>query len=304
MQVPIVKINHKKIKARGVELYLKREDMLHPHISGNKIRKLKYNLQQAQLEQKDTLLTFGGAFSNHIFAMAAAGNEYGFKTIGILRGEEHQPLNPTLKFAVAQGMQLEYFSREKYRRKYEPEIINALRSTYGNFYLVPEGGTNRLALPGCTEIWQDLGQSYDFLCVPVGTGGTLAGLISGIPAGTKVVGFPVLKGGEYLVSDIEMLLEEVGQQPSVCKDKWQLITNYHFGGYARFNQNLIDFINAFKIDFDIPLDPIYTGKMMFGIMDLIEKDFFPEGSNILALHTGGLQGIAGFNQRFGNLIEV
>lgn len=303
MPVPIEKISNEMTLTHRVELFLKREDLLHPYISGNKLRKLKYNLIRAKEEGKDTLLTFGGAYSNHIFAVAAAGKEYGFYTIGIIRGEAYQPLNPTLQFAVDQGMHLHYLSREKYRTKYSPEVLHELQKLFGNFYLVPEGGTNMLALPGCAEIWEDLQETYDFICTPVGTGGTLAGLVSQASKGSKILGFPVLKGGEYLLTEIEDLLRKDGTDPVQMQSQWQLIADYHFGGYAKFNQELIDFINQFKKEYNIPLDPIYTGKMMYGIFDLMSQGFFQPGSKILALHTGGLQGIAGFNQRFGALVR-
>ncbi|MGK7396076.1 MAG: 1-aminocyclopropane-1-carboxylate deaminase/D-cysteine desulfhydrase [Candidatus Cyclobacteriaceae bacterium M3_2C_046] len=303
MAVPIIKLSNEITRRYQVELFLKREDLLHPLISGNKVRKLKYNILQAKKEQKTSLLTFGGAYSNHIFAVAAAGQEFGFKTIGIIRGEAYQPLNPTLQFALDNGMHLHYFSRQQYRQKYHPQVIESLEEQFGNFYLVPEGGSNRLALPGCAEIWQELEQNFDFLCTPVGTGGTLAGLISGNQSATRLLGFPVLKGGEYLKEEIEKLLLESGKNPISLRSQWQLITNYHLGGYAKFNTELIDFINNFKATFGVPLDPVYTGKMMFAIFDLIKNRYFLPGTKILALHTGGLQGIAGFNQRFGDLIR-
>ena len=303
MAVPIIEISNEITRQYQVELFIKREDLLHPLISGNKIRKLKYNILQANKEQKDTILTFGGAYSNHIFAVAAAGQEFGIKTVGIIRGESYQSLNPTLQFAVDSGMHLHYFNREQYRQKYQPQTIENLKEHFGNFYLVPEGGSNRLALPGCAEIWHELEQDYDFLCTPVGTGGTLAGLITGNQSVTRLLGFPVLKGGEYLKKEIEKLLLESCKKPEMFRNQWQLITNYHLGGYARFNTELIHFINNFKSTFGIPLDPVYTGKMMYAIFDLIKNEFFQPGTKILALHTGGLQGIAGFNQRFGDLIR-
>ncbi|MFW5760875.1 MAG: 1-aminocyclopropane-1-carboxylate deaminase/D-cysteine desulfhydrase [Cyclobacteriaceae bacterium] len=301
--MPLQKISHPIIEDQKVKFYLKREDLLHPYISGNKIRKLKYNLQQAKLENKEILLTFGGAYSNHIFALAAAGKEGGFKTIGVIRGEAYHPLNPTLQFAVDQGMQLHFLTRQQYHLKDDPQILQQLQAIYGDYYLVPEGGSNRFAIPGCAEIWEDLHEEFNFISTPVGTGGTLAGLLAGKPANVNLLGFPVLKNGEYLVAKIENLLQESGYIPTKLRPHWQLIHDYHFGGYAKFSKQLIDFINAFKVEQGVSLDPVYTGKMMFGLFDLIREGYFPKGSKILALHTGGLQGIAGFNQRFGHLIH-
>ncbi len=275
-----------------VELTIKREDKIHPHISGNKYRKLKYNLITAipKLREQnfDTLLTFGGAFSNHIAATAAAGMEFGFKTIGIIRGEElvHKISdNPTLTFAKECGMQFKFISREDYRKKNEPEFLLLLYNEFGNFYELPEGGTNELAIKGCEEILTDEDAIFDYVCVPVGTGGTILGLINSAKNHQKILGFPALKG-DFLQREIKSL---------TTKNNWELITDYHFGGYGKINSELITFINQFKEGTSIPLDPVYTGKMFFGIVDLISKGYFKKSSKILAIHTGGLQGIKGMN---------
>ena len=272
----------------NISLYIKREDLLHPHISGNKFRKLKYNLEQAKSENKETLLTFGGAFSNHILAVAAAGKEQGFKTIGIIRGEELKATileNPTLKKAQDFGMVFEFVDREIYREKKSPKFIRLLAEKFGDFYLIPEGGTNDLAVKGCEEILTVTDEKFDYICCAVGTGGTLSGLINCSKDGQQVLGFPVLKG-DFLREDICKF---------VSGSNWDLITEYHFGGYAKVSEELILFINEFYQKYKIPLDPIYTGKMMFGVMDLINKNYFPENSKILVIHTGGIQGIAGMN---------
>ncbi len=271
-----------------ISLTIKREDLIHPFVSGNKFRKLKYNLLQAKAENKTTLLTFGGAFSNHIAAVAYAGKEQGFKTIGIIRGEEILDKiddNPTLKFAQENGMQFEFVTREDYRHKSEASFIEKLKDKFGDFYLVPEGGTNELAVKGCEEILTDEDAVFDYVCCAVGTGGTISGLINSALSHQKVLGFPALKG-DFLTDEIRIFAK---------KDNWNLISDYHFGGYGKINLELIEFINTFFEENKVPLDPIYTGKMVFGVIDLIHKNYFPAGSKILLIHTGGLQGIDGMN---------
>jgi len=273
---------------RDIELTIKREDKIHLHISGNKYRKLKYNLIAAKQKNFDTLLTFGGAYSNHIAATASAGKEFGFKTIGVIRGEELAEKifsNPTLTFAQKCGMKFKFVSRDLYRKKTESEFLTDLRNEFGNFYGLPEGGTNELAIKGCEEILTNQDKIFNFVCVPVGTGGTISGLINSANENQKILGFPALKG-DFLRKEISLF---------TSKDQWSLITNYHFGGYGKINSELITFINQFKQETKIPLDPVYTGKMLFGIVDLIRKGYFKNGSKILAIHTGGLQGISGMN---------
>ncbi len=270
-------------------LYVKREDLLHPFVSGNKLRKLKYNIQEAVKQQKTTLLTFGGAYSNHISATAAAGKELSIKTIGIIRGEELSGKiaeNPTLSFAKKCGMELYFISRADYRKKSEPDFITELKKRHGSFYLVPEGGTNKLAVKGCEEILTKSDIAYDYICTAVGTGGTIAGLIESSKPHQIILGFSALKG-TFQKSEIEKY---------TSNKNYQLIDEYCFGGYAKIDVKLIRFINEFKDKTGVQLDPVYTGKMFFGIMDLIEKNYFKENSSILAIHTGGLQGISGMNQ--------
>lgn len=276
----------------GVEIHLLREDLIHPQVSGNKFRKLKFNLLEAKKQQCDTLLTFGGAFSNHIAATAAAGNLCGFKTVGIIRGEELYTKiadNPTLLFAEKKGMSLFFVDRETYRIKHEADFQNHLLEKFGNAYILPEGGTNDLAVSGCEEMLHDACQHFDFIAVAVGTGGTISGLINSCEAHQKVMGFPALKG-DFLSKDIRKFVTNK-------EKKWALVSDYHFGGYAKLDASLIRFINRFKAETEIPLDPIYTGKMMFGLVDMIKRIRIPEGSKILAVHTGGLQGIEGMNQK-------
>ncbi len=283
------------LKEKKVQLFLKREDEIHPIVSGNKFRKLHYNIAAAIAQGKDTLLTFGGAFSNHIAATAFAGKQQGLKTIGIIRGDElgenlAETLrnNATLHAAHAQGMQLFFVSRTQYREKNSPSFLQYIHATFGEVYLVPEGGTNSLAVLGCEEILTAKDQDFNYICCAVGTGGTIAGLINSAKEQQEVLGFPALKG-DFLSKEITPYLKG-----NVC---WSLQNDYHFGGYAKYNSALIDFLNDIKTATGISLEPIYTGKMMFGILDLVAQDYFPKGSKILAIHTGGLQGIAGINKQ-------
>lgn len=278
---------------KGISVVIKREDLIHPFVSGNKYRKLKYNLRQAKAEKQTTLLTFGGAFSNHIAAVAYAGKENGFETIGVIRGEELATKiesNPTLKFAQECGMQFEFVSREAYRLKTEAFFLKQLEHKFGSFYLVPEGGTNALAIQGCEEILTEEDAVFDYIGCAIGTGGTISGIINSTLSHQKVLGFPALKG--------DFLQEEI--RNFVQNENWELISDYHFGGYGKVNAELIDYINRFLEETQIPLDPVYTGKMVFGIMDLIEKNYFPENTKILVIHTGGLQGIQGMNLKLKN----
>ena len=257
-------------------------------MSGNKFRKLKYNLLDAEKGAHETILTFGGAFSNHIAAVAYAGKEKGFNTIGVIRGEELDAKiaeNPTLSFAKNCGMQLEFISRESYRTKNEPSFLKELKEQFGAFYYIPEGGTNALAIMGCEEILTLADSEFDYICCSVGTGGTIAGIINSALPHQKVLGFPALKG--------DFLNDEIRNFTS--KNNWELIPDYHFGGYAKVDEVLIQFINQFYVENQIALDPIYTGKMVYGVIDLIQKNYFQADSKILLVHTGGLQGISGMN---------
>ena len=280
---PVQEIKDPILDRAGVRLLIKREDLNHPLISGNKWWKLKYNLAEAKRQNHKTLLTFGGAYSNHIFATAAAADESGFESIGIIRGEETLPLNETLSFTKMKGMQLHYVSREAYRNKSNPEFIDTLRDRFGDFYLIPEGGTNQFAVDGVTEFARTLGDDFDYVCTPVGTGGTLAGLISGLPADKTILGFSSLKGGEFLKQEVNLWL-------TAPSNNWSIVTDYHFGGYAKITSDLIAFQGKLVVDQHILFDLIYGSKMMFGIFNLIENNFFRAGSTILAIHTGGLQG--------------
>ncbi len=273
----------------NIELFIKREDQLHSIISGNKLRKLKYNLEEAKRQNKSCLLTFGGAFSNHILAVAGAGNEFGFATIGIIRGEELEHKiseNPTLLRAQDLGMKFHFVTRSQYRNKEEVTFLDSLKNKFGDFYLVPEGGTNSFAIKGCEEILTASDKSFfTHITCAVGTGGTISGIINSSIEKQQIIGFSSLKGA--FLSDVI--------RNFVNKTNWNIIEDYHFGGYGKINDELVSFLNLFYNHTSIPLDPVYTGKMVFGVMDLINKGYFLPNSKILMIHTGGLQGIKGMN---------
>ncbi|MFH6603599.1 1-aminocyclopropane-1-carboxylate deaminase/D-cysteine desulfhydrase [Maribacter algicola] len=275
---------------KQLTLCIKREDLTHPLISGNKYRKLKYNIATAKDQGFDTLLTFGGAYSNHIAATAYAGKLHGLRTIGIIRGEELEVKwkeNPTLRKASEDGMHFKFVSREVYRQKESHIFLQLLEKEFRNFYLLPEGGSNALAVKGCEEILDAEDRDFDIVCCAVGTGATIAGIANSATSEQQVLGFPALKG-DFLNQDIRKFAH---------KENWKLLTEYHFGGYAKVTPELVHFINDFREKTHVPLDSVYTGKMIFGILDMVKKDYFPPKTKILAIHTGGLQGIAGVNQR-------
>ncbi|MDP2088807.1 MAG: pyridoxal-phosphate dependent enzyme [Flavobacteriaceae bacterium] len=280
------------IKRADISLFIKREDLLHPTISGNKYRKLRYNIEEARNLNHKTLLTFGGAYSNHIAAVAAAGKEFDFKTIGIIRGDEFAfnientlQTNPTFRFSAEQNMRLEFVSRKIYREKDTTPFYDFLKEKFGDFYLIPEGGTNELAVKGIEEILNKEDENFDYLAVSMGTGGTISGLVKSSFQHQKVLGFSSLKA-DFFGDAINKF---------TSKKNFEIFNNYHFGKYGKVTEELIIFINKFKNETSIPLDPIYTGKMIFGIVDLINQNYFEKNAKILAIHTGGLQGIEGMN---------
>jgi 1-aminocyclopropane-1-carboxylate deaminase len=278
---------------KKIGLYVKREDLIHPIISGNKYRKLFYNIQEAKQKGYKRLLTFGGAYSNHILATAAAGAEFGFKTIGVVRGEElgidlqkTLTTNLTLKAAHELGMEFYFISRSDFRLKNTVDFLTKIQEKFTHSYILPEGGTNDLAIKGCEEILGEETEKFNIICSAVGTGGTISGIINASLSSQQILGFPALKG-DFLKVEIE--------NNKVNKSNWKLITDYHFGGYAKIDKELITFINNFYKITNVLLDPVYTGKMFFGIINMIQKDKFKKGTNILMIHTGGLQGIKGMN---------
>jgi 1-aminocyclopropane-1-carboxylate deaminase len=269
---------------------------MHPQINGNKWFKLKYNLAAAKEKNFSTILTFGGAYSNHIYATAAAGNLFGFRTIGVIRGEENIPLNSTLQFAVAQGMQLVYINRQTYKQRYTETLQTQLKQQFGEVFIIPEGGCNLNGMRGCIEILATI-KEFNTVCLACGTGTTLAGMTLSLNQNQKVIGFPVLKGGDFLREDINNLLRKYLAsdlpKPVHSPAPWELICNYHFGGYAKINNELKLFCQNFQEQHDIPLDYVYTGKMFYGVMDLIAQGYF-QSESLLLIHTGGLQGNLGF----------
>lgn len=271
---------------------IKREDLNDPFIQGNKWLKLKPNLELAKQQGYKKILTFGGCYSNHIYATAAAGQRFNFETIGIIRGPEPKTYSPTLKFAQQAGMQLHFIDRKTYRSIQDLEVQRELSLAFQPVYIIPEGGTNQPAVGNCSEFMQTIPSDFDIMTCACGTGGTLAGLIKGLNGTKKLIGFPVLKGGDFLYSDIKNLLLASSNHQSF--DNWTLNTDYHFGGYGRSTKQLEDFIVQFKQQHNITLEPVYTGKLIFGIYDLIQKGHFPKKTKILALHSGGLQGLEGF----------
>ena len=291
--VPVVSLDAPSLDRAGVQLWIQQEYLLHPEVSGNKWRKLKYNLLEAARQSVTQLVTVGGAYSNHLAAVAAAGAALGFSTLGYVRGERAIQLNPTLQYCVAQGMELRYLDRPTFRAaRTDPRPL--LAGLTGTPYYLPEGGTNALAVRGCAEMWEALPATLrpDVAAICAGTGGTAAGWISGAPAATRVEVYPALKG-DWMKAEIQKWL------PAAPAAPWYCLPDYHFGGYARTTPVLLEFIRNFRQQFGLPLDPVYTGKLFYGLMDRIDKGIYPRGTTILAAHTGGLQGIRGFEERTG-----
>jgi 1-aminocyclopropane-1-carboxylate deaminase len=298
---PVQELALPEFNKAGVRLLLKRDDLLGPRpgsaLCGNKWRKLFYNLLEARTQGKAGLLSFGGAYSNHIAAVAEASLLYGFKSIGIIRGERTEPLNPTLKNAVDAGMVLHFVSRAHYRAKNEPDFFEQFELKTEDYCIIPEGGTNRLAVKGCADLGREITQYFipDYVAVACGTGGTLAGLICGIEGKCRILGISVLKG-DFHREIIQLLCLDNGnqnfQQPEIMLD-------YHHGGYAKWTPELIHFIRRVKAETGIILDPVYTGKLLFALSDMVQKGKFERGESILAVHTGGLQGIVGFESKWG-----
>ena len=276
-------IPYQHISVYGYQLCIKRLDRVHPQISGNKFFKLKYNLLQAQQQGYKKLLTFGGAYSNHIAATAYAAQCFGFDSLGIIRGEElaSRPLNPTLLHAQHMGMQLQFVSRESYRHKHSPDYLSQLQQDYPEYYVIPEGGTNALAIQGCQEILTaDDREKYDVICCAVGTGGTITGLIEASHPHQQILGFSALKGN-FLSHEVQQLTP---------KTNWKITDQFCAGGYAKTTPELLQFIADFEQQYQIPLEQVYTGKMLMGVFSLLQQGYFPANSRILLIHTGGLQG--------------
>ncbi|MGB0402553.1 MAG: 1-aminocyclopropane-1-carboxylate deaminase/D-cysteine desulfhydrase [Salibacteraceae bacterium] len=299
---PLQKLESPLLTEKRVDLWMKRDDLIHSEISGNKWRKLKFNILKAQEKKTNSILTFGGAYSNHILATAAACSLNGLRSIGIIRGEETLPLNPTLAKAKKLGMEIHYVSRADYKNKDQDWFIQELREKYGTFHLVPEGGANYYGVMGCMEILPENQNNFDIVCCANGTGTTLAGILLSAKTDQKVLGFPALKGGDFIRDNVNHLLKYSLFEDEMITDKMNqlsLETSFHFGGYGKVKPELVDFVNGFYSEFNIPLDLVYTGKMMFGLFELIREDHFSVGTKIMAVHTGGLQGNKGMKERLG-----
>lgn len=288
LQLPTQKIPIQEIPIhKNIKLFIKREDLIHPHISGNKYWKLFFNINNylEKNPEKPYIITFGGAFSNHISAVSAVGNLAGIPTLGIIRGEELKDKwrdNPTLLFAKRNGMNLQFVTREEYRHK--EKLTDFLQNEFPDALIIPEGGTNEEALAGVKMMLNDDTKDFDYLCTAIGTGGTIAGISKYCEDNQKVIGFKAVDDDSLENKILELTL----------KQNFNLI-NSCFGGYGKIKDENIRFINDFKEKYGIPLEPIYTGKMMQRVFELIDEDYFPEDSKILCFHTGGLQGIEGAN---------
>jgi len=275
-------------KEKEIKVFMRRLDLINSPISGNKYFKLKYNISKALEEKNDTIVTFGGAYSNHILATSIISKEVNIKCIGYIRGEKTLPLNPTLNDAINNGMQIRYISRKEYKRINNEDYLNFLKQKHKNSYIIPEGGTNKLAVKGA-ELIINSDDNFQFICCPIGTGGTISGIINSSSKNQQIIGFSSIKGVNKIIDDIDSFTN---------KNNWKINDDYSLGGYAKVSSKLINFIYDFYEDKNIALDAVYTGKMMMGIIDLILNDNFPKGSNILVIHTGGIQGNRGINERY------
>ena len=290
-KTPVEELKTPFLELQKIRIFIKREDLNDPFLQGNKFRKLKYNLMAAKDEGADTLLTYGGAYSNHIFATAVAGRRFGFKTIGIIRGDElNVNSNYTLKAADYFGMTFIFLPRQEFI-DFKSHLIFPSHLK-GKVYIIPEGGTNEAAIRGCAEIIKDIIIPFDILCTPIGTGGTMVGLLKGLAGQKEVWGFSALKG-DWIDAQIKALLLQEKMQFS----NFKTFSENHFGGFGKFNSELINFIKWFYSEKKITLDPIYTAKMCFRLWEMLKNDQIAQWSTIVLLHTGGLQGIKGFNQK-------
>lgn len=283
---PLTQLLDPVLKEKQLELWVKRDDLIHPVISGNKWRKLKYILDHALSVDSQTFISMGGAFSNHLHALAYVGKQLNLKTIGYIRGERPKHFSPTLLDLENWGMELRFVSRTHYRELRNYKRYNSLPNINQGEYWLPEGGATNLALKGVGEIITECKMDFDCICVPCGTGTTLTGLVAAIPESVKAYGFSALKGGGFLRAEIEKELNALGNQ----QKNWDIQLEYHFGGFAKQTNDLSCFIEQFSTRYGIELDAVYTGKMFYGLFDLIKKDYFEPGQKIIAIHTGGLQG--------------
>ena len=293
-------LNDSLFEEKGVEVYMLRDDLLHPGISGNKWRKLKYNFLEISSKGIKTIVTVGGSHSNHIAAVAEAGNIFGFKTIGLIRGYESYRENETLKKAAEKGMEIRFFDKKQFSN-IESEVLPQLKGELRSFEFVPMGGGNLLGMKGCVEINEDIPKTTTHILSACGTGSTLAGIIAGANQNQKILGFPAMKNGDFMKDDVTDFLSNYSDE---SHPSFKIITDYHFGGFAKLKPELVNFINEFNRKQGFALDAIYNGKMMFGLYDLIEKDYFEKGSVITAIHTGGVQGNMGLMEKNGVVLPM
>jgi len=289
----VIDIQSAAAASRNISLSMLDISTMHPLASGNKLFKLALNIDDAIEKGFSQMVSFGGAYSNHIYALALYGRFKGIKTIGIIRGEPEYASNPTLRVAKDNGMMLHFVDRKTYRLRNEPLYLDVLAKQYPDAVIIPEGGSNALAVDGCkllAEIINNTLDHVDSVAVACGTGGTLAGLVSGLDAHQKVLGFPVVTDGS-LASKIESLL--AGRKPYV---DYQLI-QADYGGYAKFDKRLLDFILDWLKKTGVLLDPIYTSKMCLKLLELIEDKQIEEGQHICLIHTGGLQAWYGMRDK-------
>ena len=292
---PLQAIQHPLFTKHNLNVQIKRDDLIHPIISGNKWRKLKFNLNSAQAQNFSGVLSFGGSYSNHIHALAFACFQKKLPCRGIIRGESQYADNATLSQAKHWGMALTFVDRKTYRLRQDPDHLDQLQAVYPDYFIIPEGGSNPLALPGVGEVIDELNSQTDFdtLITPTGSGGTLAGLITADKNQHNLLGVAVLKQSDYLQKEVSKLLP----QNALSYNNWQILSEFHRGGYAKFNQQDCQRILAFSQTSGIPFEPVYSGKMLLALLDLIEQGYFPAGHKIVLLHTGGLQGLAGLTER-------
>lgn len=292
---PIEQLNIDLFQQYNLNVWIKRDDLLHPIIAGNKWRKLKYNILEAKRQGYKQILSFGGAYSNHLHALAYACKINNLHSIGIVRGEQHYANNYTLRWARHWGMTLKFVDRITYKLRDNPQFINDLQAQYPEAFIVPEGGSNSLALTGIKEVIEELDQQldYDYLITPVGSGGTLAGLIAADNNRHHIRGVAVLKQHNYLQKEVLKLLSSNSNEFT----HWQILDEYHCGGYGRYSPQNAKEILAFSQLTSIPFEPVYSGKMVLALLDLTKQGYFKPGSTIVLLHTGGLQGLGGMAER-------
>lgn len=292
---PAQLISYAPVTDHGIELYIKREDLLNPTLSGNKLYKLHGHLQAALASGSKTLISFGGYYSNHLHALAVAGKYMGLKTVGYIRGHRPEELTATLKDCLMAGMELHFLSRQDYRKKTDSDWLHAIKIAYQQAYVIPEGGQGPNGLRGCGSIFNairtQLGSDNMTVCVACGTGTTLAGLLSQSVEGDSLLGFSALKLGNQKSSFKNDIKAQLESQPVAVK--WDIVADYHFGGFAKHNVELIEFMEDFERQTQVPLDPVYTAKMFYGIRAMAEQGFWPKGHRLVAIHSGGLQGRRG-----------